>query len=166
MDENGDNNTKIKTVIIVVGLVLAIIVFFVTWRIVSSGFFEEEDNYIEFSFLDENAGPDHVFSLEWEDKIHSFEGERDGYSFGIDHDRSYSFVLHYKDLTNDMIYDLKATVNVTQEHGLVIDITENTIGNYTIFTRFDLEKISAMEIVFLDFGYEVNLLIQEYTDVV
>jgi hypothetical protein len=166
MDEDGDNNTKIKTVIIVVGLVLAIIVFYVTWTIISSGFFEDEENYIKFSLLDEGAGPGHVFSLEWEDEVYGFEGKEDWHSFNIDHDRSYSFVLHYKDLTKDMVYDLKATVSVTEERGLVLDITENAIGNYTIFTEFGEDKIDEMEIAFLDFGYEIDLIIQEYTDVV
>ena len=166
MDENEERNSNIRTIIIVAGVVTAIIIFFITWRVISSGYFTEPDHKIEFNLHNENTDPNHVFFIEWENQTYGFEGNKNWYTFDIDHDRSYFFGFHLKNLTNGELYNLRAKVNVTEEDGLLLDIIVNDLGSYSIYSDMDSENVDELSILFKDFDYEIVLSIKEYSDVV
>lgn len=163
MDEDGGINSKIKTIIIVVGIVLAIVVFFATWWVISSADPEEREHKLEFYLRDENAGPSHIYFIEWENQTYGFEGDKDRHTFNITLDQTYSFEFHLKDLISGELFDLRATVRFSEENGILIDVTENALGNYTIYKGADPDEENELSIIFLDHEKEVYLAVNEYS---
>ena len=163
MVENEKSNSGVRTILIAAGIILAIVVFFVTWSVISSLNSDEKEQKLEFFLYDEDAGPSHVYFIGWEGETYSFEGESDTYKFDIEQDQEYSFELHLKDLSTDELIGLTGTLEVTKEQGILVDIVSNELGNYTIVTRGDHERIVELSIVLLDMDHEVYLYIREFS---
>ena len=158
--ENNRNNTR--TIAIVAGAIFVIIIFLLTYWLVTS-LNKEEDQWIEFYLHNENAPADHIYFMEWENRTYSFEATNEHFNFDIERDRSYSFDLHFKDMATDITLNLSGTIMVTRKDGLVLDMTENDLGSYSIYTDMESGKVHALSVIFKDLEYEIYLSIQEYT---
>lgn len=161
MEEGMEKKPNMRTIIIVAGIVLAIIIFFLTYWLFTSG--KEEDHKIEFYLNLENEDPDHIYFMEWEEQTYTFEEDKDFFKFDIDHEQTYSFTFQLKKLASDENFKLTGTVEVSGDEGLVLEIIENDMGEYSIYTDMKDGKVSQQMITFRDIDYVVEFNITEYS---